>query len=251
MQEYWSGLPFSSPGNLPDPGIEPASPALAGRFFINEPPGKPLPNWLKPRAKQSWRKAISFSCPNAVFGWNPRDNWVSWCPWACAENASIFFTLRLPLMMRNLSPWREKGADGAEEGIGNLSSIPLFFGPHAPSAEFGKRKANSGWTKKAQLQWGQLNYWIPDRRCPLGIPKLKPTDPNPSFRNSLLKPLCPQHLQSSNWDLSASSWPPRYMMNKVSVSWRDMAIQMRGTENPRQKFQLGSAADLRTAWTHL
>ena len=33
-QEYWSGLPFPSPGNLPDPGIEPASPALAGRFFI-------------------------------------------------------------------------------------------------------------------------------------------------------------------------------------------------------------------------
>ena len=33
-QEYWSGLPFPSPGNLPDPGIEPASPALADRFFI-------------------------------------------------------------------------------------------------------------------------------------------------------------------------------------------------------------------------
>ena len=35
-QEYWSGLPFPSPGNLPDPGIEPMSlksAALAGRFF--------------------------------------------------------------------------------------------------------------------------------------------------------------------------------------------------------------------------
>ena len=34
-QEYWSGLPFPTPGNLPDPGIEtvsPASPALAGKF---------------------------------------------------------------------------------------------------------------------------------------------------------------------------------------------------------------------------
>ena len=42
-QEYWSGLPFLSSGNLPDPGIEPmspASPALAGRFFTTEPPGK-------------------------------------------------------------------------------------------------------------------------------------------------------------------------------------------------------------------
>ena len=36
-QEYWSGLPFPSPVDLPDPGIEPASPALAGRFFITEP----------------------------------------------------------------------------------------------------------------------------------------------------------------------------------------------------------------------
>ena len=32
-QEYRSGLPFPSPGNLPDPGTDPASPALAGRFF--------------------------------------------------------------------------------------------------------------------------------------------------------------------------------------------------------------------------
>ena len=38
-QEYWSGLPFPSPGDLPNPGIEPSS-ALAGRFFTVEPPGK-------------------------------------------------------------------------------------------------------------------------------------------------------------------------------------------------------------------
>ena len=38
-QEYWSGLPFLPPGDLPDPGIEhmsPVSPALAGRFFTTE-----------------------------------------------------------------------------------------------------------------------------------------------------------------------------------------------------------------------
>ena len=40
-QEYWSGLPFPSLGDLPDPGIEPRSPALTGRFFTTEPPGKP------------------------------------------------------------------------------------------------------------------------------------------------------------------------------------------------------------------
>ena len=39
--EYWSGLPFLSPGDLPKPGMEPTSPALAGKFFTTEPPGKP------------------------------------------------------------------------------------------------------------------------------------------------------------------------------------------------------------------
>ena len=42
-QEYWSGLPFPIPGDLPEPGIEHASlvsPALAGRFFTTAPPGK-------------------------------------------------------------------------------------------------------------------------------------------------------------------------------------------------------------------
>ena len=37
-QEYWSGLPFPPPGDLPDPGIKAASPALAGRFYTTETP---------------------------------------------------------------------------------------------------------------------------------------------------------------------------------------------------------------------
>ena len=40
-QEYWSGLPFPSLGDLPDPGTEPASSALAGGFFTTEPPRNP------------------------------------------------------------------------------------------------------------------------------------------------------------------------------------------------------------------
>ena len=41
-QEYWSGKPFSSPGNLTDPGIEPKSPELQTESSPSEPPGKPL-----------------------------------------------------------------------------------------------------------------------------------------------------------------------------------------------------------------
>ena len=48
-QEYWNGLPFPSPGHLPEPGIEPATPALAAGFFSTAPPGKP-----KGRARCVW-----------------------------------------------------------------------------------------------------------------------------------------------------------------------------------------------------
>ena len=40
-QEYWSGLPFPPPRDLPDPGLEPTSPALPGGFFTTKSPGKP------------------------------------------------------------------------------------------------------------------------------------------------------------------------------------------------------------------
>ena len=40
-QEYWSGLPFPSPGDLPDPEIEPRSPALRADALTSESPGKP------------------------------------------------------------------------------------------------------------------------------------------------------------------------------------------------------------------
>ena len=69
-QEYWRGLPFLPPRDLPDPGVEPASPvspALAGRFFTTVPP----------------RKSYSFICG--------MDTWVSstfWllCEWCCYEH---------------------------------------------------------------------------------------------------------------------------------------------------------------------
>ena len=41
-EEYWNGLPFPFPGDLLDPGIKTAFPALAGIFFTTEPPGKPV-----------------------------------------------------------------------------------------------------------------------------------------------------------------------------------------------------------------
>ena len=42
-QEHWSGLPFPSPGDLPNPGIKPRSPTLEADGLTSEPPGKPSP----------------------------------------------------------------------------------------------------------------------------------------------------------------------------------------------------------------
>ena len=41
-QEYWSGLSFLTLGNIPNPGIEPGSPALLADSLLSEPPGKPI-----------------------------------------------------------------------------------------------------------------------------------------------------------------------------------------------------------------
>ena len=65
-QEYWSGLPFPSSRDLPNPGIKLASPALAGRFFTTGPPGKPSGIFATTRDcfsinnRQNFRTAILF-----------------------------------------------------------------------------------------------------------------------------------------------------------------------------------------------
>ena len=50
-QKYWNGLPFPSPGDLPNPGIEPGSPALPADTLSSEPPGKPQSNHNFPQIK--------------------------------------------------------------------------------------------------------------------------------------------------------------------------------------------------------
>ena len=83
-QECRSGLPFSSSGDLSDPGIEPVSPvslALAGRFFTTEIPGKPLFSPYQPRFWYTlyWIHFILFS------------HWVNFC---IMENINYSFKVR-------------------------------------------------------------------------------------------------------------------------------------------------------------
>ena len=79
-QEYWSGFPFPSPGDFPIPGMEPASPALAGRFFTTEPPRKPpslriFPLGFKPRCGEQGALKLVV----ALVPWlpTPRARWAT------------------------------------------------------------------------------------------------------------------------------------------------------------------------------
>lgn len=53
-QEYWSESPFSSPGDVLDPGIKPASPTLADSFFTTEPPRRPISTNHTTAIKTAW-----------------------------------------------------------------------------------------------------------------------------------------------------------------------------------------------------
>ena len=53
-QEYWSGVPFPSPGDLPNPGIKPGSPALRADVLSSEPPGKGC-DWGSGEEIKTWR----------------------------------------------------------------------------------------------------------------------------------------------------------------------------------------------------
>ena len=62
QQEYWSELPFHSPRDLHDVGMELmslAAPALAGVFFTSKPPGKPL-FWIGPSSNRRYNLAVDF-----------------------------------------------------------------------------------------------------------------------------------------------------------------------------------------------
>ena len=79
-QEYWSGLPFPSLGGLPDPGMEPVSPALAGVFFTTEPPGKSMRHTALQKKKNSicCVPALKFAWTSCSLSGNPAYDFPFW-----------------------------------------------------------------------------------------------------------------------------------------------------------------------------
>ena len=71
-QEYWSGLLFPSPGDLPNSGIEPRSPALQADTLPSELPGKPKSwlTWKDPDAGKGWSQEEKGTTEDEMIGWH-------------------------------------------------------------------------------------------------------------------------------------------------------------------------------------
>ena len=86
-QKCWNGLPFPSPGDLPDPGIEPGSPALQADALPSEPPGKPMwDGWLQ------FRKGVQFWKAHQVAPCLE----VSWCSCICVYSVTQWCPILWP-----------------------------------------------------------------------------------------------------------------------------------------------------------
>ena len=93
-QEYWSKLPFPSPGDLSDPGSESKSPALADRFFTTEPPGKPLALLVEVDKLSAQKLSQMGSIQPAVLCW------FNLCPPCFLLEQDVLGLLRRALAMR-------------------------------------------------------------------------------------------------------------------------------------------------------
>ena len=78
-QEYWRGLPFTSPGDLPDPGIESGSPPLQAEALPSEPPGSPCPQGKVQMGQERWPGAPALGL--TLLGELPRGPQAPSHPW--------------------------------------------------------------------------------------------------------------------------------------------------------------------------
>ena len=107
-QEYWSGVPLPSPGDLPKPGIEPSSPAFQLDALTSEPPGKP---YISLYLVKNHRINIRSEPPNA--------NYYCWVIMMCWSKFSVYNkcttlisqTMVFPVVMYGYDLWTKKKAE--------------------------------------------------------------------------------------------------------------------------------------------
>ena len=146
-QEYWSGLPFPSPGDLPDPGIEPRSPALEADALTSEPPGKPS---LRGCTERNTEASVWGSCSRYITWTYSRGNSRSIQTGGCSKNneSVTFKSVRVMKVEESLgtvhdcenmtSHWNARfwtGSFGCKQcyssSLQNLSSMERLGGSNA------------------------------------------------------------------------------------------------------------------------
>ena len=121
-QEYWSGLPFPSPGGLPDPGMEPASPAF-GRWILYREPRVKSKRQISGRRKtgRSWvTRVLSVYVGNSQVNRNS----LKW-PKPSAQRPPNYH-LKYHLQLKTKESVQARGR-GATYGGGYWRSLPLFY----------------------------------------------------------------------------------------------------------------------------
>ena len=109
--EYWSGLPFPSPGDLPNPGIEPGSPTLQADTLPSEPPpGKPKNKHCKTWPKRLWLMKLNSLWPPNFLGQGAA------CECSSASKEIPFFSASLRCYEM---PWNRRAHRGRIKGLTN------------------------------------------------------------------------------------------------------------------------------------
>ena len=130
-QEYWSGLPFPSPGELPNPGIEPGSPALQAYTLLSEPPGKP--RWMR-----FIYIYIVISVNSTEISY--KEGKARGCP---------------PPLERELRLWDQQPSPG-------------LTNPEQPQPwNFHKKQASGTWGEKQECQEEQGSVWSTSQQAPM------------------------------------------------------------------------------------
>ena len=216
-QEYWSGLPFSSPGDLLDPGIEPVSPALADSL-PPEPPGKPLLTIKGGNHSRPWVDKGGGISAWSVKAWERRPLGCGlWISWFVSDSCTCVLSLRI------CWPW---------EG----SSMS----PHLPQQSTrGQNTENAEYKKIQRIQYGyEILWWYLCRQVRKASASVFQLLFVGSHANTLVTwceelihwktPWCWERLRAggegvnrgeNGWMASSTQWP--WVLNKLWVLVKD------------------------------
>ena len=168
-QEHWSGLPFPSPGDLPDPGIEPASPALTHGFFTTEPPGTHviIGSWA---GRDSRRNVVQWMGRSKLRGAEPcpvpqsSQGRLSMAKISPALLPSLFFLFVGPLCVCGHTHVQIRGVCCSSGKSGSLSpQLPRGLGLLLPSPLWAQVSWEWACSRESSLQqapWvGSYQFW--------------------------------------------------------------------------------------------